>query len=58
MVIDTSAVVAILTNEDDAEQFENAIDRDTARLMSAASVLEAAWFSKAGTERQVLANWI
>jgi ribonuclease VapC len=42
MVIDTSALVAILTNEDEAEPLENAIDRDTARLMSAASVLEAA----------------
>lgn len=42
MVIDTSAVVAILTNEDGAEQLEDAIDRDTARLMSVASVLETA----------------
>jgi ribonuclease VapC len=42
MVIDTSALVAILANEEEAEQFENAIDRDAARLMSVASVLEAA----------------
>jgi ribonuclease VapC len=42
MIIDTSALVAILTDEDDAEKLENAIDRDTARLMSTASVLEAA----------------
>jgi ribonuclease VapC len=42
MVVDTSAVLAILLNETDAEQFELALETDTARLMSAASVLEAA----------------
>ena len=40
MVIDTSALVAVLTAESGAAQFEDAIDRDTVRLMSAASVLE------------------
>jgi ribonuclease VapC len=54
MVIDTSALVAILTNEDDAEQLENAIERDTSRLMSVATVLEAAMvlesrYGEAGT---------
>ena len=42
MVIDTSAIVAILSNEDDAERLETVIDRETARLMSVASVLETA----------------
>jgi ribonuclease VapC len=42
MVIDTSAVLAILFNEPEAEQFEIALETDANRLMSAASVLEAA----------------
>ncbi|HXG20955.1 MAG TPA: type II toxin-antitoxin system VapC family toxin [Methylomirabilota bacterium] len=42
MVIDTSAVLAILFNEPEAEQFEVALETDATRLMSAASVLEAA----------------
>ncbi len=41
MVIDTSAVVAILFGEADAERFGAAIESDPTRLMSAASVLEA-----------------
>lgn len=41
MVIDTSAIVAILFGEDDAERFTAAIEADPERLMSAASVLEA-----------------
>jgi len=40
MVIDTSVVVAILFDEDDAENLEAAIDADPVRLMSVASVLE------------------
>ena len=42
MVIDTSALVAILFGEPEAETFAEAIERDAARLMSVASVLEAA----------------
>lgn len=42
MVIDTSALIAILTGEPDAERYEGAIDRDASRLMSVASILEAA----------------
>jgi ribonuclease VapC len=42
MVIDTSAMVAILSNEEDADRLETAIDRESARLMSVASVLETA----------------
>ena len=42
MVIDTAAIVAILSNEDDTERLETVIDRETARLMSVASVLETA----------------
>lgn len=41
MVVDTSAVLAILLNEPDAEYFELALETDPSRLMSAASVLEA-----------------
>ena len=39
MVIDTSAVLAILFNEPDAEHFESALEADPTRLMSAASLL-------------------
>jgi ribonuclease VapC len=42
MVIDTSALVAVLTGEPEAEVFEDAINGDGKRLMSAASVLETA----------------
>jgi ribonuclease VapC len=42
MVIDTSALVAILTNEEGAAELEQAIDQDATRLISAASVLETA----------------
>ncbi len=41
MVIDTSAILAILFNEPDAESFESALVSDPNRLMSAASILEA-----------------
>jgi ribonuclease VapC len=40
MVVDTSALLAILTTEAGVEQLKNAIDRHTTRLMSAASALE------------------
>lgn len=42
MVIDTSAVVAMLTDEPEAARFETAVAADPVRLMSAASYLEAA----------------
>lgn len=42
MVIDTSAVLALLFNEPEADDIERAIDEDPVRLMSAASGLEAA----------------
>jgi ribonuclease VapC len=42
MVIDTSAVVAILFGEPEAESFVEASAQDPVRLMSTASVLEAA----------------
>lgn len=41
MVIDTSALVAILRNEPEAPEFESAIERDPVRLLSAGSLLEA-----------------
>ena len=40
MVIDTSAMVAILTRESSAERLVAAIDADTRRLISAATVVE------------------
>jgi len=42
MVIDASAIVAILLNEPEAESFERRIVDDPVRLISAATVLEAA----------------
>ena len=42
MVIDTSALVAILFDEEDAESFEMAIESDPVRLISAATLLETA----------------
>ncbi|MBM4321621.1 MAG: type II toxin-antitoxin system VapC family toxin [Deltaproteobacteria bacterium] len=42
MVIDTSAIVAILTLEPEAEAIAAAIERDGVRLLSAANLLEAA----------------
>jgi ribonuclease VapC len=41
MVIDSSAVLAILFAESDDVAFAEAIDADTTRMMSAVSVLEA-----------------
>jgi ribonuclease VapC len=41
MVLDTSAVVAILFGEAEAKRLAEAIEKDATRLMSAASVLEA-----------------
>jgi ribonuclease VapC len=40
VVIDTSALLAILFNEPDAERYEVAIEQDPSRLISAATVLE------------------
>lgn len=42
MVLDTSAVVAILFDEPERRAFTEAIEADSRRLMSAASVLESA----------------
>lgn len=42
MVIDTSAVIAILQQEDEAQQFAGLIALDRYRLMSAVSHLESA----------------
>ena len=42
MVIETAALVAMLTNEPEAERFEAAVETDPVRLMSTASYLEAA----------------
>jgi len=41
MVIDTSALVAMLNDEPEAERFEAAVEADRTRLMSTASYLES-----------------
>lgn len=52
MVIDTSAVVAILFGEPEADRFAALIEADPVRLMSAASALETSIviFSELGEE--------
>jgi ribonuclease VapC len=42
MVIDTSALIAILTDEPERAAFNQAIEADAVRLVSTATVLEAA----------------
>lgn len=42
MVLDTSAILAILLNEPEIEAFSAAIEQDPVRLLSAASLVEAA----------------
>lgn len=42
MVIDTSALVAMLSDEPEADPFEAAVEADPVRLMSTASYLETA----------------
>lgn len=42
MVIDTSAIIAILSAEPEAEQLVTVLVSDPVRLMSAASLLESA----------------
>ena len=42
MVLDTSALLALLLDEPEAEDFRTAVEEDTTRLVSAATLLEAA----------------
>jgi ribonuclease VapC len=42
MVLDTSALLALLLDEPEAEAFRGAVEEDTTRLVSAATLLEAA----------------
>ena len=42
MVLDTSALLALLLDEPEAEEFRAAVEEDTARLVSAATLLETA----------------
>jgi ribonuclease VapC len=42
MILDTSAIIAILFNEDDAEIFSQAITRADSRRLSAATFVETA----------------
>ncbi len=47
MVIDTSAIVAILRDEPERRRFNEAIEADAVRLMSVASFLEASMIMEA-----------
>ena len=47
MVIDTSALIAILLHEADRDLYINAIDKAKVRLMSAVNVLEGAMVAEA-----------
>jgi ribonuclease VapC len=42
MVLDTSALLALLLDESEAEEFRTAVEDDTTRLVSAATLLETA----------------
>jgi ribonuclease VapC len=42
MVLDTSALLALLLNESEAEEFRAAVEEDETRLVSAATLLETA----------------
>jgi ribonuclease VapC len=42
MVLDTSALLALLLDEPEAEEFRAAVEDDTTRLVSAATLLETA----------------
>ena len=42
MVLDTSALLALLLDEPEAENFRAAVEEDTTRLVSAATLLETA----------------
>jgi ribonuclease VapC len=42
MVLDTSAMLAVLLNEPDADAFRRAIEADSVRLLSAANLVETA----------------
>lgn len=60
MVLDTSAIVAILAVEPEAKAFASAIERDPIRLLSAANLLETAlvaenrWGAAAGRELDLI----
>lgn len=42
MVLDTSALLALLLDEPEAEEFRTAVEEDSTRLVSAATLLETA----------------
>jgi ribonuclease VapC len=50
MVIDTSAVIAILFQEPEARLFIDAISKASRRAMSAASMIEAGWVAMRAAE--------
>ena len=56
MVLDTSALVALLLDEPEAEEFRAAVEEDTTRLVSAATLLETALISRHGRASLAGAN--
>jgi hypothetical protein len=58
MVIDTSALVAMLSNEPEAQRFEAAVEADRVRLMSAASYRKRPSSSKPASAIPGAVNWI
>ena len=51
MIVDTSAIIAVLFNEDDAEIYANAIVRVESCRVSAATFVEAAIVVETQTKR-------
>jgi uncharacterized protein with PIN domain len=58
MVIDTSTLVALLGMQPEAARIAAAIESDATRLISAATVVEAAWSSNRAMGRPADANSI
>ena len=57
MIIDTSAVLAVLLGEPDAEHYEKTIASALPRRMSVVGLLEAAIVLESRVGRQPLTNW-
>jgi len=58
MVLDTSALLALLLDEPEAEEFRAAVEEDTTRLVSAATLLETALVTRHGRASRAGANSI
>ena len=56
MVIDTSAIIAVLLNEPNAARFAQPIEAGSPRLLSAANLLEASIVIESRKGRKVAAS--